>query len=178
MITMTPAIVFRTVAGLALALCLSSATLAAQQMKEKESSPELDRMKGLVGTWKGIDSEGKPVNVSYKLVSEGTALMEALGSEGHAESMVTMYHLDQGLLMLTHYCSMGNQPRLQLDKRKGSDSTLVFTFRDGTNMKSVDDPHIDGLTVIFRDKSHFAQEWVFKEKGKEEKEKFSYERVE
>jgi len=164
--------------GFALAIVLSGATLLAQQTKEKEETPEFKRLKTLVGSWKGNDPEGKPINVSYTLVSEGTAIMEALGPPDHKESMVTMYHPDHGLLMLTHYCSMGNQPRLKLDPGKSSDSTLVFTFHDVTNMKSPDEAHIHGLTIIFRDKKHFAQEWVSMADGKEEREKFMYERVE
>ncbi len=152
--------------------------LFAQQVQEKATaSPEFERMKSLLGSWKGTDPKGAPVDVSYKLVSEGTAIMEVLGVEGHAENMVTMYHLDNGRLMGTHYCSMGNQPRLQLNAGKSSDSTLVFTFRDATNMQSVNDPHIHGLTIIFRDKTHFAQEWVSMADGKEQRETFSYSRV-
>jgi hypothetical protein len=168
----------KTLAGFALVMFLYGTTLLGQEMKEMGKSPELDRMKTLAGSWKGVDPEGKPINVSYKLVSEGTAVMEALGPVSHAESMVTMYHLDHGKLMLTHYCSMGNQPRLQLDRGKSSDSTFVFTFLDATNMKSLDEAHIHGLTIIFRDKRHFAQEWISRENGKERSETFTYERVE
>jgi hypothetical protein len=89
-----------------------------------------------------------------------------------------MYHLDHGRLMLTHYCSMENQPRLQMETGKSSDSTLVFTFRDATNMSSPDEAHIHGLTIIFRDKTHFAQEWESSANGKTERETFSYERAE
>lgn len=162
---------------LVLAAIFSAATLVARQMKEKATSPEFERLKTLVGSWKGTDPEGKPILVSYKLVSEGTAVLEMLGSEGHAESMVTMYHPDHGGLMLTHYCSMGNQPRMKLDPAKGSDSTLVFAFLDVTNMESSDEPHIHGLTIIFRDETHFAQQWVSMASGKERKETFAYERV-
>ncbi len=161
-----------------LAVALSVAMLAAQEAKEKTISPEFNRMKTLIGSWKGTDPEGKPINVSYKLISEGTVIMESLGPENHTESMVTMYHLDHGRMMVTHYCSMGNQPRMQMDAGKSSDTTLVFTFRDATNMQSADEAHIHGLTIIFRDKKHFAQEWVSRANGKEARETFVYERVE
>ena len=168
----------RIVALLSLAFVFIGISLHGQEMKQKPSTPEFDRMKTLTGTWKGKDPQGKPVDVAYKVVSEGMAIMETLGVEDHAENMVTMYHLDHGRLMLTHYCSMGNQPRLQYDAAKSSDSTLVFTFRDATNMESKDEAHIHGLTIIFRDKTHFAQEWVSMVDGKEAREVFAYERAE
>ena len=168
----------RAVVHVAIAAILSCATLFAQEPVKKEASPEFNRMKALIGSWKGMDPGGQPITVSYTLVSEGTAILETLGPPEHKESMVTMYHPDQGRLMLTHYCSMGNQPRLQLDPGKSSDSTLVFTFRDATNLTSPDEAHIHGLTVIFRDGKHFAQEWLSRANGKEERETFGYERVE
>lgn len=179
MITLMSRRIVRTAfAVLVLAVFFSQATLVAQDMKEKAIPPEFGKIRTLVGSWKGTDPTGKPILVSYKLVSEGTAVLEMLGSEGHAESMVTVYHPDHEGMMLTHYCSMGNQPRLKLDPAKSTDSTLVFTFHDVTNMLSPDEAHIHGLTIIFRDKTHFAQQWVSMANGKEGKETFTYERVE
>lgn len=133
-----------TLVGFAVAILLLSQALLAQEAKGKGEPPQFTRMKTLVGSWQGVDPGGKPIDVSYKLVSEGTAIMELLGSEGHAESMVTMYHPDREGLMMTHYCSMGNQPRLKLDKARSTDSTLVFTFHDVTNMQSPEEAHIHG----------------------------------
>ncbi len=66
-----------------------------------------DRMKSLVGTWQGT-FEGKPARVTYALVSDGTALMETLESHDSSQ-MVTVYHPDGSTLLMTHYCSIGNQ---------------------------------------------------------------------
>ena len=51
------------------------------------------------------------VRISYRLVSNGTTLMETMDS-GHDTSMVTMYHVDGSRILATHYCAAGNQPRM------------------------------------------------------------------
>jgi len=43
------------------------------------------------------------------------------------ESMVTMYHLDKGRVMMTHYCSAQNQPRMQARCRMTEDLYLRFS---------------------------------------------------
>ena len=80
-----------------------------------KSSPGLDKLKSLVGTWKGKDDEGKPISITYNLVSAGTSIMETLDMSDEKGAMVTMYHMDGKKLMMTHYCSMGNQPRMRAD---------------------------------------------------------------
>jgi hypothetical protein len=53
-------------------------------------------------------------NVSYQLISGGAAIMERI-MPPNEPSMVSIYHLDGDKLMMTHYCSAGNQPRMQAE---------------------------------------------------------------
>ncbi len=137
----------------------------------------LDKLKTLVGTWKGTDPSGKPVTVSYKLVSAGNSLMETLEMGEHEGSMVTIYHLDKDKVMMTHYCSLGNQPRMRLDKSSKDENKLIFKFADATNLKTKDEAHMHKLTFTFKDDDHFSQEWVLLAGGKENAEVFNFERV-
>ena len=138
-------------------------------------SKGMDNMKSLVGTWKGTDAEGNPITISYRLVSDGSTLMETLDMGEHKESMVTMYHGDNEKTLMTHYCSMGNQPTMKLESSK--DGKLTFSFVSATNLKSADDPHMQKLIVTIKDDNHFSQEWVSLADGKETPHMFSYERV-
>ena len=90
-----------------------------------KGSAQLDKLKALVGTWQGKDKDGNPIQVSYKMVSAGTSLMETLDMAEHKESMVTVYHMNGDKVMLTHYCSMGNQPRMKAVSSK-DENTLAF----------------------------------------------------
>src|SRR5271169_895257 len=96
-------------------LACAAILTAGDAQKSIKSSPQFDKMKSLVGTWKGKDDEGKPVTASYKIVSGGSSLMESLEMREHPDAMITMYHLNGSKLMMTHYCSMGNQPRMRMD---------------------------------------------------------------
>lgn len=158
-------------------VAISALTLEARMVPGDNSSTGLDRMKSLIGTWKGTDPKGNAVTVSYKFVSEDNTIMETLSMGDHKENMVTMYHLDNGNTMMTHYCSMGNQPRMKLNKSKSTTDKLSFTFYDATNLKSKKDPHMHNLKLLFKDKDHFSQEWTMAGGGKEQKSVFNFERT-
>ena len=128
--------------------------------------PDFERMKSLVGEWKGTSMDGKPAMVTYTLVSDNSALMERLAVGGESE-MVTMYHPDGAHLMMTHYCSAHNQPRMRSQTVAAGSKQITFDFVDVTNLSSPDAGHMRRLVVTFGDKDHFDQEWTWKEKGKE-----------
>src|SRR3989304_4359988 len=94
-----------------LVLLLAAVNLcAAPGMKIKGAG--VGRLKTLVGEWEGTTENGARVRASYKLASNGTAILETLQTAGESE-MITVYYRDADHLMLTHYCSEGNQPRMR-----------------------------------------------------------------
>src|SRR5262245_46653612 len=124
----------------------------------------MERLKSLVGTWEGKDEQGNPIQLTYKLVSDDNTLIETMDNDKHKESMITVYHIDGDKVMLTHYCSVGNQPRM---KEVSSDATSIsFSFIDGTNMKA-EDPHMHKLTIRWTDADHIVQEWTMQTEGKD-----------
>src|SRR6202011_3667294 len=77
--------------------------------------PSLERMKKLAGTWVEADKDGKPTDkvVSViKVTAAGSAVQETL-FPGQPQEMVSVYHLDKGDLVMTHYCALGNHPRMK-----------------------------------------------------------------
>ena len=132
---------------------------------ETKSLPSFDKLKLLVGTWKGKTEDGKDVTVSYKVVSAGTSIMETLDMAENKEAMVTMYHADGNKLMMTHYCSMGNQPRMRTAGLSKDGNTLAFSFVDISNTSSKDDSYMKKLVFTFKDDDHFSQEWTMHMKG-------------
>jgi len=139
--------------------------LAGTPPAENKTSSGFDKMKSLVGVWKGKDAKGGPVEVSYRLVSAGNSVMETLNMPGHKEDMITMYHQDGDNLMMTHYCSMGNQPRMRAAGGDHPDA-IDFKFVDGTNM-SPEDPHMHELLITFKDKNHITESWTMRAKGED-----------
>ena len=147
---------------------LVAINVMAENPKEKccapASTPQFGELKQLIGKWEGTNTKKEKVVINYKLTAGGTALMETL-FPGTPHEMVSVYHDDRGKLMMTHYCMLGNQPRLRLEDEKNG--KMKFEFSDGTGIKSDNDPHMHALTVTFIDKDHFRQEWSFYDKGEE-----------
>jgi hypothetical protein len=123
---------------------------------------DFDRMKTMVGNWEASSQHGK-ATVSYKLVSSGNVLMETMQSD-HGD-MVTMYHRDGDAILATHYCAMGNQPRMRLDKSSGD--SIEFQFLDVSNRKAADDPYVYKLVLRFKDADHVVEEYTWKQGSNE-----------
>lgn len=133
-----------------------------------------ESMKTLQGEWEGLYAGKMKTKVSYRLVSNGTALMEALVSPDSTD-MVTMYHPDGDRVAMTHYCSENTQSRMRA-AGGANPKRLVFSFVDATNMPAPDAMHMTGLVVTFRDAGHFTQEWTSSAKGKQETGRFEFTR--
>jgi hypothetical protein len=142
------------------------------------TNPAWEKMKSLVGEWEGTMAHGEmnmPVKVSYSLVSGGTSLMERMSAPDEGHDMVTMYYPDGSRLMMTHYCSEGNQPRMRANTA-GADGSLAFDFVDVTGLASREAEHMRRLVVKFQDADHFTQEWTHRKAGKDETGIFKYTR--
>ena len=120
------------------------------------------RLKTLVGEWQ-TDSQGK-AHLSYELIAGGTSLVERETAE-QTPAMMTVYHLDGGRLLLTHYCMAGNQPRMQALKFNPETGDLEFRFLDATNLTSPNAGHMHNVRIRFVDNDHLESEWQFYENG-------------
>jgi len=157
-------------------LVFSSAPSLSQQMHPAaRSTPGFDQFKPLVGRWEGATKDGKKVNVTYELISNGSVLMERL-SPGNEPDMITMYTLDGDRILATHYCSAGNQPTMQTPSSPAPDGKYSFTFLRLAGAKSPDEGHMNALTVSMPDKNHLTQTWTFDDHGKTMTEDFTYTR--
>jgi len=128
----------------------------------------------LAGEWQGT-AERKTSMVSYTVISGGTALMETMKAPAPEPGMVTIYHRDGDGLVATHYCSMGNQPRMRASGASPDGKSISFKFADITNLKP-GGGHIKDLTVTFDDPNHFTQEWTSAFDGKEQSAVFKWTR--
>jgi hypothetical protein len=161
-------------ATLAVLGLLAAFVLAAPAADDKKDAPKegtadakLAAFKQLAGDWvgKGPDDAGKEVRVNYKVTAGGSAVVETIGP-GTDHEMVTVIHKDGDNLVLTHYCMLGNQPRMKADG-KGDDKKVAFKFTSGTNMKSDKEMHMHNVTFTFVDKDTLKAEWASYADGKE-----------
>ncbi len=149
----------------------------AQARAETTAQAGFEKLAALAGQWKAETPEGQVATANYRVVSNGSAVMEEVTTPDGV-SMVTMYHLDGDNLVLTHYCAAKNQPRMKADLGASSPGELRFRFLDATNLADRNTGHMRDLTVRFQDEKHMSQEWIFRKDGKDQPpHPFHYERV-
>jgi hypothetical protein len=151
-------------------LVVSALAIGAGGAREGNSSNKayFEKLKGLAGSWAGQMGHGDEKSEStttYRVTAAGSAVMEAM-FEGSEHEMITMYHMDGDDLILTHYCSMGNQPSMKALAGTKAD-TVRFECIGGRNMKSENDAHMHALTIEFVDSDHIRAAWTMNADGKE-----------
>jgi len=157
----------------ALVFLMSGATVALAA--DAAPDPGWEKLKTLVGTWQSTSAEHPgAVTVTFRLVSNGSSLMETMDMPGHSEEMVTMYAPDgpSGRIVATHYCSAGNQPRMAATGLDGS--RIDFQFLDATNVLDPNGELMRGLEIRFQDADHFEQRWTSRAKGTDRSATFAY----
>ncbi|HYL93093.1 MAG TPA: hypothetical protein VEW69_08035 [Alphaproteobacteria bacterium] len=142
-----------------------------------QSSPAFEKIKSLAGEWEGKAIEGEkelPKHTSFRVVSDGSAVMNVLNS-GEPGEMVSLFHMDGKELLLTHYCSAHNQPRMRM-VASIDPNTIAFEFKDATNLASLKDGHMDHMKIIFVDADHHVEEWSYLDNGKMQTGRFEFHR--
>jgi len=140
-------------------------TVSQEMHPAARTTPAFDQIKSLVGHWEGATPDGKKGNASYELISNGSVVMERLSAANEPE-MVTMYSLEGDRILVTHYCSAGNQPTMQTAPFPAANGKLDFTFLRLAGAKSPDEGHMVSLSVSMPDKNHLNQVWTFDDHGK------------
>jgi len=131
------------------------------------SSADFDRLVALEGEWVQLGEDGKPgdqVVSVWQVTAGGTAVMETL-HPGSEHEMITLYHPSGDKLALTHYCPMGNQPRMEAAADGG---TIDFKCAGGDNIPTEDTPHMHAMSLKIVDENHVAATWSHHAGGSED----------
>ena len=161
------------VCGLLLVACSFSAYGEDKpvQLPAAPKNAGLDKMKTLVGTWVSADKDGKPTDevVSViKLTAGGSAIQETI-FPGQPHEMISMYTVDGPDLVMTHYCMLGNQPRMKASSKSAANQ-LKFEFAGGGNLDPKKDKHMHAATLTIVDPDHIEIEGIGWENGEPAKE--------
>jgi hypothetical protein len=129
-------------------------------------SKDFNRMKELVGVWEGKADMGKgmeTLRITYELTSAGNAIVERFDA-GKPHEMVTIYYDYDGKLVMTHYCSLGNQPHMELSNP--GEANMMFVLSDKMpGLVSMDEMHMHALTITVNGKDSITQTWTLYDKG-------------
>lgn len=120
------------------------------------SSAAFDRVKSLAGTWETVNSNGEVTTCVYTVSSNGSVVREIM-FPGTQHEMTNMYTMDGPDLVVTHYCAIGNQPRM---RAVGVDANRIpFKHVGVSNLSGPDQMYMGELTIVFVDADHIRQEW-------------------
>jgi hypothetical protein len=137
-----------------LLLALSSASHGDGQPGAKLPAPAtnagLEKMKKLAGTWLAVDKDGKATDqvVSVIRVTAGGSAVHETLFPGQPHEMISVYTADGPDLVMTHYCVLGNQPRMKADPNSPPNQ-IVFRFVGGTNLNVAKDKHMHEAVLTF-----------------------------
>jgi hypothetical protein len=154
----------------ALTLTLSLTTYGGDKSEPKPPAPPtnaaLEKMKRLAGTWLLADKDGKPtdqVASVIKVTAGGSVVHETL-FPGQPQEMVSVYTVDGADLFMTHYCVLGNQPRMKADPKSPANQ-IVFRFAGGSNLDPKKDKHMHEATLTIVDDDRLEVNGVGWENG-------------
>jgi hypothetical protein len=137
----------------------------AEAQQSRPAASAFDRFKALAGEWIDVDgvggAKGKVLAV-FRLTGGGSAVVETL-FPGSPHEMTTIYHRDGNDMVLTHYCSGGNQPRMRARQVNGN--TIAFEFDGGTNLNPAVDGHMHDAVITFVGPDEIRAHWKAWSKG-------------
>lgn len=132
------------------------------------ASEVFEQLKSLAGEWEAdLPGFGK-LTSSVRVVSNGKAIEETIGSPMDNELSVYTWNTDR--IVLTHFCAMtpdGHQVRLQTRRLGSAPDKLDFVFANATNLHSAAAPHMRRVIMTISDRDHYSEKWTKTENGKE-----------
>jgi hypothetical protein len=160
--------------ALALGLCALAGGDARADHAQPPSDPglaKLQPLKKLVGSWQGTVQMGDkptPVTITYETTAGGSAVVERL-FPGTPHEMMSVYTTDGDSLAMTHYCAMGNHPKMTL--KKADAHSLSFEMAASDGLRSPSELHMHAMNVSWTDGDHIREVWTSFDHGKPKDEK-------
>jgi hypothetical protein len=144
---------------------------ATTRLPAPPTNAAMEKLKKLAGTWVVADKDGKPteqIASVIKVTAGGSAVNETL-FPGQAHEMISVYTVDGSDLVMTHYCVLGNQPRMKADPKSPANQ-IVWKFAGGGNLDPKKDKHMHEATLTIVDDDHIEVNGVAWETGEPAKE--------
>ncbi len=122
-------------------------------------------MTALEGKWESDGGDGNKGTSIFEVSSGGSVIREFM-AVGTPYEMTNMYTLDGNDLVMTHYCSIGNQPRMRATGIE--DGRIAFKLEKVGDMKSPGDMYMGELTLVLHDADRIEQQWTSFQAGKDD----------
>ncbi|MBL0928465.1 MAG: hypothetical protein IBJ11_12580 [Phycisphaerales bacterium] len=135
--------------------------VAARHTTPEQQASMLDPLKALAGEWEVLDESGKPITAAVFAVTSGGSAVREIMFPGSPHEMTNLYHLDGPDLVMTHYCAVGNQPRMRAAESRQTPEGRVIPFRfdSVTNWAGPDQHYMGEMTLTIVDAGTIRQTW-------------------
>ena len=145
---------------LALAFTILTGRAAAADHPAPPDPKPLAPLEKLVGTWQGNAQMGgktMPVTITYVSTAGGSAIVEHL-FPGTPHEMMSVYTVEGDKVAMTHYCALGNHPKMTL--KKSDAHSLSFEAAGAEGLRSPSEMHMHAMTLSFTDGDHIRETWT------------------
>jgi len=138
---------------------------ASAQADSITAAQRFEDIKALAGKWRGYTDDNKKeiLDVEFKLLSHGSAVVQIMMAGTNTE-MLRVYNRDGDKVMLTHYCSLGNQSHMAAapttDKKQ-----FNFVFVEGTNFTTKDDMHLHNVSLTIKNDKELLETYEMFDAG-------------
>lgn len=136
---------WRAISIAAMILLLPAALFAAEDSPTAfDAHSAFETLKSMEGTWVGSvetsrSEEPRETRITYRVSANGHSVIQTFGPGSDFE-MFSVYHMDGDQLLMTHYCAIGNAPKMKFVET-GKAGELKFEFNGGTNFDPARDAH-------------------------------------
>lgn len=131
-----------------------------------QAAAAFEKIRALIGEWEATQPDGKLMRVTYEEINGGAIEERYRSDDPMWWNMSSVYYLDKGRVMLAHYCSWGNHPRMTATVPDGAINKLDFKFLDMVHAQP-ENGYMKDASIQFQDENHFAHRWIWHDKNGE-----------
>lgn len=155
-------------------LLLAQHSLATTNIEQAKNG--FAKIQSLVGQWQGKLPNGDDIEISYEQINGGAIVERYRSKDPMWWNMSTAYHLDNEKIMMSHYCSWGNHPRMSAAVETTEIEKIDFNFIDIAKNEP-DNGYMRDLVIEFIDSDHLVHYWQWRQDGKDTPLKLTLTRV-
>jgi hypothetical protein len=116
----------------------------------------------LQGEWQMQDEAGQWITGTVFTVSSNDSVIREVMFPGTPNEMTNLYHMDGTDAVVTHYCAVGNQPRMVAAgiTETPEGPAIDYTFDSVSNLRPEHTHVMGGLRLVFLSDTHIRQDWT------------------
>lgn len=116
----------------------------------------------LEGEWEMQGEDGTWNTAAIFAVSSNGSVVREVMFPGSPSEMTNLYHMDGTDAVVTHYCAVGNQPRMTASgvEATAKGPAIDYTFESVSNLRESHEHVMGGLKLVFVDADTFEEHWT------------------